>query len=414
MRIGPRHMGFAAAGLAWLFAVAWSAGGNATAVRAATVGASPALVKTAAGVFKPACSVNAYAQTGAATAQSTAPRATQMSEEAFKNVQLLKGIPVDEFMGTMGLFSAALGMCCLECHNEDWTFDTPRKRTARRMIQMTDTINKTNFNGRRVVTCWTCHRQSDRPAATPPLDVIYGEPIFWQPDDLFQQAQGAPKPDEVLDKYIQAAGGAQRLAAVTSIVAKGIGSGFAGSLRSPAELFAKAPNQRTTFIHTVDGDKTTTYDGSNGWLASNVTPVPVMTLTGGELDGARLDAELIFPARVKQTLTQWRAALPMTINGRSVNVLQGAGKEMTATLYFDAQTGLLTRVVRFANSAMGRVPTQIDFDDYRDVSGVKMPFKWSFAWTSGRDVYEWSEIQANASIDPAKFGKPKPAVSKIR
>src|SRR4029453_18815841 len=120
------------------------------------------------------------------------------------------------------------------------------------------------------------HRQAGRPYPPPPLEVIYGEPIFYQPDDLFQQAQGAPKPDEVLDKYIQAVGGAQRAAALTSLVGRGTGSGFAGSLRSPAELFAKAPNQRTTFIHTDDGDKTTTYDGRNGWLGCKVPPWPVL------------------------------------------------------------------------------------------------------------------------------------------
>ena len=87
---------------------------------------------------------------------------------------------------------------------------------------------------------------------------------------------------------------------------------------------------------------------------------------------------------------------------------------MTATLYFDAQTGLLTRVVRYANSAMGRVPTQIDLDDYREVAGVKVPYKWSFAWTSGRDLYELTEVQANVAVDAAKFSKPLPAKSKIR
>jgi hypothetical protein len=162
MPIGSRRMKFAAAvTIAWLVVVALATRGNE--MRAATAAATPVNAKTAPrGVFQPACGTsNAYTQ--AAGAQTAAPpRSSQMSEEAFKNVQLLKGIPVDEFMGTMGLFSAALGMCCLECHNEDWTVDTPRKLTARRMIAMTDTINKTNFSGRKVVTCWTCHRQSDR------------------------------------------------------------------------------------------------------------------------------------------------------------------------------------------------------------------------------------------------------------
>jgi hypothetical protein len=333
-----------------------------------------------------------------------------MSDEAFKNVQVLKSIPVDEFMGAMGLFSAALSMCCLECHAPDYAADTPRKVTTRKMIQMVNTINRTNFSGRKVVSCWTCHRQSDRPQVTPTLDVVYGEPIYWAPDDLFQQAAGAPSPDKVLDKYIQAVGGAERLARLTSFVGKGSSTLFGGGFKSAFEVYVKAPNQRTTIIHQELGDKTMTFDGHNGWLASAVTPVPVLELTGGELDGARLDAELSIPGRVKQVLGQWRANLPSSIAGRSVNVLQGAGTGGVATLYFDEETGLLTRVVRYANSAMGRVPTQIDFADYRDVAGVKIPFKWAFAWVSGRDEVQLSEVQPNVAIDAARFAKPAPAV----
>src|ERR1051326_4099225 len=67
----------------------------------------------------------------------------QMSEELFKNVQVLKGIPVDEFMETMGFFSASLGLNCVDCHTREsegnWAHyadETPLKQTARRMIQM--------------------------------------------------------------------------------------------------------------------------------------------------------------------------------------------------------------------------------------------------------------------------------------
>jgi hypothetical protein len=278
---------------------------------------------------------------------------------------------------------------------------------------MVDTINKTNFSGRKVVTCWTCHRQLDRPSVTPPLDIVYGEPIFWAPDDLFQQTNGAPQPGQVLDKYIQAVGGAERVAKLTSFVGKGTASGFGkSSFGTPAEIFAKAPNQRTVVLHTELGNKTMTFDGRAGWLASPVTPVPVMEYTGGELDGARLDAELSFPGRIKQVLGQWRANLPTSINDRRVNILQGTSAAgATATLYFDVQSGLLTRIVRYANSAMGRVPTQIDLDDYREVAGVKIPYKWSFAWVSGRDVVELTDVQPNVAIDAARFAKPVPAVA---
>jgi len=412
MQIGSRRKKLVVAGatIAWLIGVALARGGAGTSVRAAAASPSPSKKTVERGaVFSPACARPEYVQAGA---QAASPKRPQTSDEAFKNIQLLKGIPVDEFMGAMGLFSAATSMCCLECHAQDWAADTPRKITTRKMIQMVNTINQTNFSGRKVVTCWTCHRQSDRPQVTPALDVVYGEPIYWAPDDLFQQAQGAPAPDKVLDKYIQAVGGAERLAKLASFVGKGSATLYGGGFKSAVEIYVKAPNQRTTIIHQELGDKTMAFDGRNGWLASAVTPVPVMDLTGGELEGARLDAELAIPARVKQVLNQWRAALPREIAGRSVNVLQGTGAGgLTATLFFDAETGLLTRVVRYANSAMGRVPTQIDLDDYREVAGVKVPFKWAFAWVSGRDAVELSEVQPNVAIDAARFAKPAPAAA---
>ena len=415
MQIGSRRMRLVVTGvtIAWLIGVALVRGGTGMSTHAAAASATPSNKKAERGaVLSPACGRPGFVQAGAqAAAQTGAGQRAQTSEEAFKNIQVLKGIPVDEFMGAMGLFSAALSMCCLECHAPDYAADTPRKVTARKMAQMVNTINATNFSGRKVVTCWTCHRQMDRPAVTPSLDIVYGEPIYWAPDDLFQQAPRAPKPDQVLDKYIQAVGGAERLSRLTSYVGKGSATFFGGGFKSPVELYVKGPNQRTTIIHQELGNKTMTFDGRAGWLASAVTPVPVMDLTGGELGGARLEAELSIPGRIKQSLSQWRANLPSEIAGRPVNVLQGTGTGgFTATLYFDVESGLLTRVVRYANSAMGRVPTQFDYEDYREVAGVKIPFRWTFAWVSGRDIVELTDVQPNVAIDAARFAKPAPAV----
>src|SRR5579863_3246235 len=99
-----------------------------------------------------------------AQGQNQAGPKFQMSEQAFKNVKVLTGIPVDEFMGTMGLFSAALSYCCGDCHtgagtdNPQWEADPPRKIMARRMAAMVKAINKDNFGNQNQVTCWTCHR----------------------------------------------------------------------------------------------------------------------------------------------------------------------------------------------------------------------------------------------------------------
>ena len=332
----------------------------------------------------------------------------QMSEQVFKNVTALTGIPVDEFMGTMGLFSAALSMCCGECHdNEHWEVDTPRKRTARRMVTMVQAINKANFGGRQVVTCWTCHRNRDKPVVTPTLDTVYGEAKL-EPDDILPAAAGMPTADSIFDKYIQALGGAQRLAALTGYVAKGTSTGYI-SAGLPAEFYAKAPDQRTTIVHTTEGDIVRAFDGKNGSIMTPLTAVKDYDFTGGELEGVRLDARMAFPGRIKEFLTNWRVNLPTTIDGREVNVVQGSGANgLVATFYFDRQTGLLNRMVRYANSAMGRVPTQTDYADYRPVAGVMVPFRWTFSWLDGRDRVVLTDVQPNVPIDAAKFARPVP------
>jgi len=349
------------------------------------------------------------------TLAQTAPTQTPpMAEQVFKNVQVLKGIPVDEFMNTMGVFSAALGMSCEDCHASNdakWEnyalYTSPKKRMARRMVQMVTAINRDNFGGRQMVTCWSCHRGSDHPKITPDLATLYNRPD--ESDDVVSPAPNAPSADQILDKYIQAVGGAQRLASLTSFIAKGttVGYGPEGTPR-PVEIYAKAPNQRTTIIHTQNGDNTTVYDGRMGWIAAPLRPVPVLPLSGSVLEGVKLDAQLSFPAGIKQTLGKWRVGFPATINDREMQVVQGtAPGGSLATFYFDSETGLLSRVVRYSDSVVGRTPTQIDYSDYRDVAGVKMPFRFTVGWLDGKENFEITEIRPNAPIDSAKFARPQ-------
>src|SRR6202140_3655317 len=168
-----------------------------------------------------------------APAQSAPPQRPPMAEEVFKNLQVLKGIPVNEFMETMGFFSASLAADCTFCHVaesggswERYADDNAHKRTARRMVLMVSAINRDSFGGRQVVTCYTCHRGGDRPKGTPSLSALYGAPPPEEPADVITAAPGQASADQVLDKYTQALGGAGRLADLTSFVAKGTYQGY--------------------------------------------------------------------------------------------------------------------------------------------------------------------------------------------
>jgi hypothetical protein len=161
--------------------------------------------------------------------QSSGNENQPLAEDVFKNVQVLKGIPVSEFMSTMGFFSASLGLNCVYCHVaeslEDWqkfADDVPRKRMARTMIQMVNAINKNTFGGRRVITCYSCHHGNERPKDMPSLAMQYGTPEE-DPNEIEipPQVASGPSADQILDKFIAALGGAQRVSALTSVIAKG-------------------------------------------------------------------------------------------------------------------------------------------------------------------------------------------------
>jgi hypothetical protein len=372
------------------------------------------------------------------TAQATQP---MKSDQAFKNVQVLKGIPLDDFMGTMGVMTSSLAFDCSDCHTGagtdgvNWAYDTPRKVITRKMVTMVATINRDNFGGRQVVTCYSCHHGRDRPATTPALETVYGPPSA-DVDDVVTQMPGQTPALQIIDRYLQALGGEQRLAAIRSYVAKGTSVGFGGfGGGANVTLYAKAPQQRTLILDFKDtptrGDTTRSFDGQTAWLRTPLNVLGEYELSGGELDGAKFDAAMSFPGQIKQVLSNFHVGLPQTISDlpepssqaskdanvvigqdRLTDVVQGTGpRGLLVTMYFDRGSGLLLRVLRYAKSPIGRVLTQVDYGDYRDVDGVKMPFRITFAWFNGLDAIRLTEVRTNVPIDAAVFGRPARAHS---
>lgn len=217
-------------------------------------------------------------------------------------------------------------------------------------------------------------------------------------------------------------GGAQRLAALTSYTGTGKYDGFDSYHgKVPVDLYAKASSERTVISHTQNGDSILAFDGANAWLEGPDKPVSVLELVpgSGDWEGVKLDATLAFPGKLKATLTDWRTGFPTTlIDDKPVNVIQGKIGGTRVKFFFDKGTGLLSRVVRYSNTVVGPVPVEIDYSDYRDVAGVKIPFQWKLTWTDGQSSYAMDEIEPNVAIDAAKFGKPaanaKPVVAPVQ
>ena len=327
----------------------------------------------------------------------------KLAEQEFKNIQALKGTPADQLFPAMQFISASLGVECDFCHVQG-KFDADDKRpklAARKMIAMTFGINKEHFDGHREVTCNSCHNGKSHPAGTPPV----ADQDF-RPERPAANAAGTGSGatiDQVLAKYLEAVGGVEAIKKISSRVEKGHITAMGDE--SAIELFMKAPDKRISIMHTPRGDSITAFDGKAGWLGN--AGRPPRDMGAGEAAGARLDADFYFATHLRETFNQLRPGRPEKIGDRDANVVMALREDQPPVrLYFDQGTGLLVRMVRYVETPLGRMPTQIDYADYRSVDGIKIPFRWTLSRPNGRFTIQVDEVRQNVPVPDEKFAKP--------
>ena len=337
------------------------------------------------------------------------------AEQVFKDIRVLKGIPADEFLDTMGMFASALLFDCVSCHAKEiitdenaFSLETPRIQRARQMVVMMNNINRLYFGGQPRVTCFTCHGGGNRPPAVPNLDTQYGEPIEDPYTMDFIQSVATPAADAIFTKYLQSIGGAGNAAKFTSFVGVGTYTGFdSNDVPVPAEVFVRAPNQMATVARAQAGVNAKVYDGKQGWRLQADTPIPLMAMSGDNLQGAAIEAMVWFPASLQKSFSQWQTNVA-TINGTNVIAAQGSNPgQLPVRLYFDEESGRLVRLMHWRRTAVGAIPTRVDFEDFRAVAGVQMPFLWTRTWTNNQVVMTMKEIRPNAPVDASRFAQPQ-------
>jgi hypothetical protein len=324
------------------------------------------------------------------------------ADEVYKNITQLKGTPADQLMPAMQFIAVSLGVECTFCHVQGKmdADDKPAKKTARDMMAMTAMINKTSFNGRQQVSCYSCHHGLAHPAGVPP--VLESDAALPKPMAQASTAQG-PTADDIVAMYVKAVGGADAIGKITSRVEKGVI--LANGSESPIEVFTQAPNKRITISHMGSGESFTAFDGAAGWMGN--TGRPARSMSAAESWASSLDAEFALALRLKEMFPQIRRTRPETINGVEGETLQAtAAGHPPVRLSFDRNSGLLVREVRYADTPVGRMPTQIDYADYRDADGVKIPFRWTLSRPNGRFTIQIREVQSNVEIKSDRFAKP--------
>src|SRR2546430_10776612 len=271
-----------------------------------------------------------------ARAQNPPPGAPKTAAQSFKNIQVMKDVPAEDIIPAMQFVSASLGVECTYCHVER-AFekdDKKEKKIARHMIEMTMNINKDNFEGKRSVTCFSCHRGAAKPVSIPIISDEEKMPEMMAGDATDKSS--FPKPAALIEKYLTAIGGADALKKVTSRIQKGTITAL-GNQKFPIDIFEKAPNQRVSVVYRKDMESFTGFDGKAGWMT---VPDHVRMMTAQESDGAQMDADIAFAAHLSAMFSKLEVLDGDEVDGRASWLVVGQrdGKP-DVRLFFDKQSG---------------------------------------------------------------------------
>ncbi len=329
-------------------------------------------------------------------------------EEVKKNIQVLKGLPASQLTSVMNLMGGSLGVECKFCHYADESgihFESDSvfaKRTAREMIRMTKGLNEQFFHGRPQVTCFTCHRGSTDPKSVVPLPLAAHE----QPEEEPKGESALPKTETVLTQYEHALGGADALNKITSRVIKGTSVNERGEV--PVEIYQKGPDKFTSSMIMRNGSASTRgFDGKKGWMSGDRG---TRVLSDAESVRLERDAPLFPLARLRKLGDAAKVRGIDTVNGKRAYVIVARPDEHTRERYYiDSTTGLLLRRVVLTETMLGFVPEQVDYDDYRTVDGVKVPFVATSAYIEqdGTTIRRITSMEQNVVIDDKKFSAPE-------
>lgn len=385
------------------------------------------------------------------------PRPGETAAEYYKNIKILKDLPAEQLPVSMQFIAASLGVGCDFCHvtGPQGGFDRDEKKpkeTARKMLQMVEAINTQQFEGRQQVNCTTCHHGNNRPdrntvvatemtsgeaaaaqraaaarqggpgrggpgeggpgRGAPPADAARGQqPPAGAGAPAGRGAQGDPAEppppaesvDDVLNKYVQALGGREALVQAKTRVMKGTAT--ARDLQqTPITVQEKVTGEYRIDTEGRQGVQSRVFDGKSAWVQM---PNGVREVEGLNAQQIRRLADLGLPLDAKQRYQNLRAARYGSIDGAPAIVLTGSpAQNVTEWLQFDRSSGLLLRRNIFTRTPLGQLQEQVDYSDYRDVSGVKLPFQVRYATWNNVSTQRFTDVKLNAPIEDAQFAKP--------
>ena len=342
--------------------------------------------------------------------------------QVFKNIKVLGDLPQSQIYPVMRFMAASLGFQCGNCHVIRNGFidapldDKPEKQTARQMIKMVIEINKTTFQGNTMVSCYTCHRGNRSPQGVPflPLVIPSSRP---SPAISSSPTPALPSVDDVLNKHLDAIGGKAATAQIKNLVVKGTTTTALGLL-VPYESEQAMPDKGHEAFslentgRSCAGDSRCEYErvinGQHGWLKSGAG---VQELLGEQLTDQKQSFPLFSILKLKDQYSSFRLSGRDQVADREVYVIGAVRSDnRIERLYFDVENGLLRRRISYMRTRVGMIPQQVDFEDYRQVEGLRLPFTITMSFAdrgSSPIVRKFTEIKFNVHVDESKFEKPR-------
>ena len=331
------------------------------------------------------------------------------AEAVYQNIQVLKGVKADIVIPTMVFIRSSLGVECNFCHvsQPKWSPELDQKdqkKTARKMILMMRQINQQNFDGETWVTCATCHQGHSRPVKTPPL--MEAPRISEAEREVAKPDEHLPEANSIFAKYEEAIGGESAIAKLNSRVQKATGITASGKTFEE-ELYQSAPDKMLSRTIQDGTEETYGYDGAHGWVKNKWG---VWDLTSADSGIAEIKVSANFWRNLKLAPQYENTSVDgkTRISGRDTYVVRGQlnGGLFSDVLYFDTDSGLLLRRLTLEHTALGDMPRQADFSDYREVHGVKVPFAVRNADPDSLLTKTYSDVEFNIPVPSKTFAKP--------
>lgn len=332
------------------------------------------------------------------------------AEKVFHNIQVLKGMRAADLQGAMSFIASSLGVDCDFCHRgQDFGQDVAKEKLrAREMMQMVREINENAFHGENRVNCFTCHQGHTHPVSLAPITApAAGESQRAAATAGTTPSGSLPSVDEMLGRYVQALGGEAALDGVKTRIISTAPLKGNGDSKTVSTTYQKAPGKVLLSRESPSYSSWAGFDGQRAWAQDSLKSYWGILNTPQRNELMR-ESELYPGSRIKSQYSNVKVSGKEKIDGKDAYVIEGTSPEKTSEeFFFDAETGLLLRRHILEQTIWGGFQFQADFEDYRDVGGVKMPFviRWSSpggAWGTMTST-KVLDVKQNQPIDDEKF-----------